>query len=143
METCKPVSTPLDEDFKVIHGAGKKANKCRHQTLIGELMYLAVSNRPDIIHSVSKLSQVNAEPEVEHKKAAKHILRYLSKTIDLKLHYKSDGGDAHGYVDANWGSNPIDRKSYSRYVFKLRGSPISWESKKQGVTALSTTKAVI
>jgi hypothetical protein len=45
-----------------------------------------------------------------------------------------------GYVDSDWASDPIDRKSVTGYVFLLYGSAISWASKKQPMVALSSTK---
>ena len=45
------------------------------------------------------------------------------------------------YLDANWGSNVNDRKSISGYVFQMAGRPISWQSKKQPMIALSSMEA--
>ena len=111
------------------------------QSLIGELMYLAISTRPDILHSVNKLAQCNTNPAIDHESDAKHILRYLSKTINFKLHYEEDDLPIYGYVDADWGGDTIDKKSYTGSVFLLCGGAVSWESKKQSIVALSTTEA--
>jgi len=46
-----------------------------------------------------------------------------------------------GYTDADWGTNPIGRKSKSGYAFLLCGSVISWASKKQSTVALSSTES--
>ena len=50
-------------------------------------MHLAISTRPDIIHSVCKLAQRYQNPHVDHKKPVKHILRYLRSTKRLRLQY--------------------------------------------------------
>lgn len=68
-------------------------------------------------------------------------MRYLAGTPDLKLVYRAVGKPVEGYVDADWGSNNLDRKSYTGYAFFLGGSAISWESKRQGNVALSSTEA--
>jgi hypothetical protein len=44
------------------------------------------------------------------------------------------------YVDADGGTNP-HRKSISGYVFTIAGGAVSWSSKKQSVTALSTVES--
>lgn len=44
-------------------------------------------------------------------------------------------------VDADWGANLIDRRSYSGYVFVLAGASVSWEARKQRTVALSSTEA--
>lgn len=78
-------------------------------------MYLAISTRPDIMHSVGKLAQKNKDPHVEHLKAAKHILRYLSATLHFKLVYSKTGLPPKAFVDADWASCMEDRKWKYRY----------------------------
>lgn len=46
-----------------------------------------------------------------------------------------------GYTDVDWAGDRNDRKSTSCYAFLLNGGAISWKSKKQTCTALSTMKA--
>jgi hypothetical protein len=46
------------------------------------------------------------------------------------------------YTDADWGGPPTDkRRSTSGYVFLINGGPISWKSRKQTSTALSSNEA--
>lgn len=143
MTDCRKVATPLDVGFKVTKEIkdGRKVNPTKYQKLIGELLYLAIMTRPDLIHAVCKLSQCNKEPYSEHEAAAKHILRYLAGTVNLRLHYKSSDQSFLGYVDADWAGDLIDRKSFTGYVFFLAGAAFSWECKKQPTIALSSTEA--
>ena len=104
-------------------------------------MYLVVGSRPDIAHSVSLLSQFNSCPQPIHWQGAKRILRYLKGTSDLSLVYKKTGMPIIAYADANYANCPIDRKSYTGYLFKFGNAPISWCSKKQSTVALSSTEA--
>ena len=46
-----------------------------------------------------------------------------------------------GYTDADWGGDIDERKSTSSYAFLLSRGAISWSSKKQTCTALSTIEA--
>src|SRR5436189_3075653 len=41
----------------------------------------------------------------------------------------------------HWGSNLVDRKSTTGYIFMMNGGPISWASRKQTTVALSTIEA--
>ncbi|XP_061396596.1 uncharacterized protein LOC133332230 [Musca vetustissima] len=142
MEECKTVATPLDPGFQVACDKDcKRADIQAYQTLMGELMYLAITTRPDIVHSVAKLSQKNSDPHIEHFNAGKKILRYLAGTAELKIEYKDGKKELCGYADADWGGNPIDKKSYTRFLFYYGECLISWESKKQRVVALSSTEA--
>lgn len=142
MQNCKANALPLEEGFQVkcneesCQGVNQKA----YQSLIGSLMYLAMTTRPDILHSVTKLAQRNVDPHMEHEVGAKRILRYLKGTTELKLHYQSNGQPIHGYVDADWAGDSSDRKSFSGWSFFAAGAAFTWESKKQSV-ALSTTEA--
>lgn len=143
MVNCRSVSTPLDPGYKVtdVDESDVKIDQTAYQQLIGEQLYLAISTRPDIQHSVSKLAQYTSNPTHKHEVGAKHILRYLAKPMDLKLRYDGDVKPIEGYSDADWGGDTKDRKSYSGFVFLMGGCAISWESKKQTAVALSTTEA--
>lgn len=46
-----------------------------------------------------------------------------------------------GYSDSDWGGSPDDRRSTSGWVFMLGSGAIAWSSKKQPITALSSTEA--
>lgn len=143
MENCRPASTPLDVGFYVSCKDENciKIEPTSYQSSIGGLMYLAMCTRPDILHSISKLAQRNVDPHKEHEAGIKHVLRYLYSTIDYKLIYQHTGTAVIGYADADWGSNPLDRKSYSGYAFFLGGAAFSWSSKRQNCVALSSTEA--
>lgn len=112
-----------------------------YQNLIGGLLYLSISTRPDIFFAVSFLSQFNSCYNVSHWKAAKRVLRYLKGTRDYCSTYKKTGENLHGFVDADWGNVQGDRHSFSGYAFMMASSPISWEARKQRTVALSTTES--
>lgn len=143
MQDCKPVATPLEANHQVICNDDncESIDPQDYQSIIGALMYLAITTRPDIQHSVAKLAQRNSNPHAEHMQAAKRILRYLRGTINLKMVYQADKGKAEGFVDADWGGNALDRKSYTGFMFFVGGSLVSWESRKQSCVALSSTEA--
>ncbi|XP_023037237.2 secreted RxLR effector protein 161-like [Drosophila willistoni] len=127
MEVCRAVATPLDASYQVACSDEKCViqDVTMYQSAIGELMWLALTSRPDIYRSVIKLAQRNKEPHSEHVAAVKHVMRYLAATKDLKLHYRSCGDALTGYADADWGGDVSNRKSYTGYVFFLAGGPIS------------------
>jgi hypothetical protein len=115
-----------------------------YQSLVGSLMYAMLGSRPDISYYVSKLSQFNTAPSSDHLKAAKHVLRYLLATKDLKLHYgssESNDGIVIGFSDSDWAGDKVDRKSTTGYTFQVGGGSISWTSRKQTTIALSSTEA--
>jgi hypothetical protein len=148
MENSKEVSTPMDPNVKLSKEMCPKTEKekeemtrCPYQNLIGSLMYLSVSTRPDISYAVSCLSQYNTCFGKEHWIAAKRVLRYLKGTRDYGLVYEKNVEDIIGFADADWGANPDDRKSYTGYIFIFANCSVSWEARKQQTVALSSTEA--
>ncbi len=79
MENCRPMKTPMIPNAK--YGKANEENElkpeetARFKTLIGSLLYLSTGTRPDIIHSVTYLSQFTRNPSKEHWNAGMHILR--------------------------------------------------------------------
>lgn len=142
MSECKSSAVPLTPNYQVkcIENC-KKANQHEYQSIIGALTYLAITTRPDILHTVNKLAQRNTDPHVEHLVAVKNILRYLAGTANYKLTFKAGQKDVFGYADADWASCTTDRKSYTGYIFFINGCAVSWESRKQNAVALSSTEA--
>jgi hypothetical protein len=113
-----------------------------YSSLIGSLLYLSNSTRPDITFAVHRLSSYNSNPNEIHWKAAKRILKYLKKTDDLGLVFKnSNDCTLHGYSDSDWASDLDTRRSTTGYFVTLNRNPISWCSKRQNTIALSTAEA--
>lgn len=141
MTDCKTSSTPMASGCKLTMGDSEKNDDTiPYRELVGSLMYLAIGTRP-IAHTVSVLSQFNCGHEKKHWMAAKHVLRYLKNTVDVNLCFKRTNENLLGYVDADWGSCAIDRRSYTGSAFILAGGAITWESHKQRTVALSSTEA--
>jgi hypothetical protein len=51
-----------------------------------------------------------------------------------------NGGTLVGFSDSSFG-NATRCRSTSAYIFMMAGGPISWSSRKQPITAMSTTEA--
>ena len=71
-----------------------------YASVVGNLMYAQVSTRPDITFPVGVLGRYLSNPEYEHWKDAKKVLRYLQATKDFVLTYQqSDYLNIVGYSD--------------------------------------------
>lgn len=143
MSNSHPVMMPLDPNVKLIKTPeNEHYNMLEYGAAIGSLMYAAIGTRPDIAFAVQTLSQFTSNPNPSHWTAVKRVFRYLNGTRDLGIIYRS-GGDPkpYAYTDADWGSNPNDRKSISGNIFLMANGPISWSSKKQPTVALSSMEA--
>jgi hypothetical protein len=87
MADCKPRVTPLATGLQLSNHGDLLDAETPYNALIGSLLYLATSTRPDIAHAVSMLSRFISSPRVEHWAASKSVLRYLSETKSLGLLY--------------------------------------------------------
>ena len=64
------------------------------------------------------------------------------KSVPAGLSFgSSDLKDTIGYTDADYAGDTKTRRSISGFVFLLHGGPISWTSRQQTCTSLSTTEA--
>ena len=108
--------------------------------LVG-LMYAMVATRPDIAFAVGVISRYMANPRKQHWEAVKGVMRYLKGTQDLCICFGRQDAKVHGYVDSDYAGHPDNRKSTTGYVFTFMGGAVSWISRMQRCTALSTTKA--
>lgn len=141
MQDCKPVRTPLEVNPIVTNDSESDVTNFPFQELIGCLMYLSVTTRPDITQAVTYLSSFCSDPKIDHWKMAKRVLRYLKGTANFGLKYSKTGKDIFGFSDASWANSVDDRKSISGYCFIFAGAAISWSSRKQSCIALSSTES--
>jgi len=120
--------------------------KPKYQRLVGCLLYLSITTRPDIAFAAMWLGQYASKPTRSHFLLAKHVLRYLAGSASLVLSFGSipllsPKLRVLGCADVDWASDSVDRQSISGYCFFFNGCLISWSSTKQCAIALSSTEA--
>ncbi|GKF32018.1 hypothetical protein Tco_0101816 [Tanacetum coccineum] len=111
--------------------------------MVVALMYLTAS-RPDIVHATCYFARYQAKLTEKHLTAVKRIFRYLKDSINIGLWYPKDtcfeltafsDSDHAGCLDST-------RKSTSGGIQFLGGDKlVSWSSKKQDCTSMSTAEA--
>nr|GEU60475.1 hypothetical protein [Tanacetum cinerariifolium] len=110
---CDSVDTPMVKKSKLDEDLqGKPIDATHYHGMIESRMCLT-SSRPDLIYAVCLCARYQAKATKKHLNAVKQIFRYLKGTINMGLWYSKDTGD------------------------KL----VSWSSKKQNSTAISSTEA--
>jgi hypothetical protein len=83
---------------------------------VGSLQYAQVCMRPNLAFVTELLDRFQSNPEIEHWKLVKKVLRYLQGTKGLMLTYKKlDSLQIVGYSNSDYAGD--DRKSTSGYVF--------------------------
>ncbi|CAM8983199.1 unnamed protein product [Rhodiola kirilowii] len=138
---CSPVSTPMDPSVKLLPNTGEAVSQLEYSQVIGCLMYVMTSTRPDIAYAVGKLSRYTSNPSNLHWEAIKRVLKYLKGTMNYGLVYAGFPSVLEGYTDASWITNLEDHSSTSGWVFLLGGGAISWASKKQTCITSSTMES--
>jgi len=86
---AKLAKSPLDPQTDLANTCceDKLANRKEYLSMVGLLIYVAFSSRPDIAFSVTALSRYNVQPLEMHATAAKRVLRYLKSTSEFRIHY--------------------------------------------------------
>ena len=115
--------------------------KIPYASAVGSLMYAMIATRPDIAFAVGVVARYMATPGRKHWDAVKGIMRYLKGTADMCICYGSQDIGVVGYTDSDYAGHADSRKSTSGYVFTYAGGAVSWMSRVQKCTALSTTEA--
>ncbi|GKA32572.1 retrovirus-related pol polyprotein from transposon TNT 1-94 [Tanacetum coccineum] len=142
MLSSDPVDTPMVDKSKLDKDLqGKPVDPTHYRGMIGSLMYLT-SSRPDLVFAVCMCARYQAKPTEKHLHAVKRIFRYLKGTIDMGLWYSKDSCiTLTAYADADHAGCQDTRQSTSGSAQFLGDKLVSWSSKKQKSTAISSTEA--
>ncbi|GJS76499.1 retrovirus-related pol polyprotein from transposon TNT 1-94 [Tanacetum coccineum] len=142
LNTIDSVNTPMIKNKKLDKDLqGKPVDATLYQGMIGSLMYLTAS-RPDLNYVVCLCAQYQAKPTEKHLQAVKRIFRYLNRTINMGLWYsKNTDMSLTAYADADHAGCQDTRRSTSGSTQFLGDKLVSWSSKKQKCTAISSTEA--
>ncbi|XP_024020247.1 uncharacterized protein LOC112091288 [Morus notabilis] len=142
MQDAKPIGAPMTTGFKLsAFGSDEVESPQLYRSIVGALQYVTIT-RPELSYSVNRVCQFMHKPLETHWRAVKRILRYLRGTLDFGLHLqKSTQLNLLGFCDADWASDPDDRKSTSGYCVYLGSNIVSWCSKKQHTISRLTTEA--
>ncbi|GKC61543.1 retrovirus-related pol polyprotein from transposon TNT 1-94, partial [Tanacetum coccineum] len=142
MDLTDPVDTPMVDRLKLDEDLlGIPVDQTRFRGMVGSLMYLT-SSRPDLVFAVCMCARYQAKPTKKHLEAIKRIFRYLKGTINMGLWYPKDNAmSLTAYADADHAGCQDSRRSTSGSAQFLGDRLVSWSSKKQRSTAISTTEA--
>ncbi|GJV01737.1 hypothetical protein Tco_1335306 [Tanacetum coccineum] len=142
MEKCDIVGTPMATKPKLVADfSGKLVDQTDYRSKIKSHMYLT-SSRPDIVQAVCYCARYQARPTEKHLKEVKRIFRYLRGTINMGLWYPKDSGfELTTFSNADHSGSLDTRKSTFGEIQFLGDKLVSWMSKKQDCTALSSAKA--
>ncbi|CAI7781272.1 unnamed protein product [Closterium sp. NIES-54] len=143
--TPATITTPYrytDGNRKEASALLKPAGIRDYQQKLGCLLFAAITCRPDLSYSASQLATHLKKPEADHMAELDCALHYLVSTPTIGLTYHKTGNTTPkliGYVDADHAGDPDNRRSHTGYIYRLEPiGPISWQSSKQELIALSS-----
>ncbi|GJY23839.1 retrovirus-related pol polyprotein from transposon TNT 1-94 [Tanacetum coccineum] len=142
MDNCHSIGTPLATKPKLdVDLSGEPVDQSDYFSKIGSLMYLT-SSRPDLVQAVCYYARYQARPTQKHLKEVKRIFKYLKGTINMGLWYLKDSGfELTTFLDVDHAGCLDTRKSTSGRIQFLGDKLVSWMSKKQICTAMSSAEA--
>ncbi|GJS45067.1 hypothetical protein Tco_0595188 [Tanacetum coccineum] len=141
LDECVSMSTPMATERLDADLQGTPTDQTTYRRMIGGLMYLTTS-RPDIAFATFVCARYQARPTVKHLKEVKRIFWYLRQSYNMGLWYPKDFGfELIAYSDVDHAGCKDDCKSTSGGLQFLGGKLVSYSSKKQDCTAMSTAEA--
>ena len=136
MSNCRPakilISPRVTNSLTAYEDQAEKSTVAWYQSAVGAFIWPAMHSCPDLAYSVEVLSRFCSNPGPEHVDLVKHVLRYVSGTLDLGLTFDGEAdipNDMIRYTDSNFAGSKTDQKSTGGYVFMLAGAAISYLSK--------------
>lgn len=114
--------------------------KAPYREMVGSLLYLAGSTRPDISYAVNVLSRHQINPTENEYKMIQRVFEYLKGTITMGLLYLGRRQDMLAYSDSSF-ADCKESKSTCGYIIQLFGDTVAWRTMKQNYVALSTCEA--
>ncbi len=148
MSDCRPAKIPISlgvaNSLTIYKDQTEMSTIAWCQSDVGALMWPDMHPRPDLAYSVGVPSRFCSNPGPVHVELVKHVLRYVSGTLELGLTFDGEADtpdDVIRYTDSDFAGSKTDRKSTGGYVFMLAGAAISHSSKLQPIIALSTCEA--
>ncbi|GJZ75236.1 hypothetical protein Tco_0639701 [Tanacetum coccineum] len=106
------------------------------------LMQAPRACKQTLVQAVCYCARYQARPTQKHLKEVKRIFKYLKGTINMGLWYPKDSGfELTAFSDADHAGCLDTRKSTSGGIQFLGDKLVSWMSKKQNCTAMSSAEA--
>lgn len=138
MSDCKPYSSPMATKNALPEMDSPLSEPSLYRSLVGALQYLTLT-RPDLSFTVNYLCQFLQTPLNSHFAAVKRLLRYLKGTLSHGLHFSFGPLVLNAFLDSDWASSALDRRSTTGYCVFLGPNLISWCTKKQPIVSRSSS----
>ena len=138
---AKFAHSPMAHDNQILRPAENMLEEYPYSTMIGRLLWLARTVRPDIMFVVCLLARFTSCYDKSHIEVLKRTFRYIAGTSHIGIDYNGNGPFQEVcYTDSDY-AQQHERKSIGGGIMMLGGGPVAWFSKKQESVATSTMEA--
>ena len=120
----KTSPTPYDPSLTLRKNRKEPTDQLKYSQIVGSLMYLASTTRPNISFAVSKLSRFMSNPSIDHWHALEGVMCYICDIMSYVIYYLRHPAMLERYSDSNWLSDVDELYATSGYVFTLGGGAI-------------------
>ena len=125
VDTSRTVTTPLSKDIPIFDDQSPPLPDITvYQSIVGQLLFISNTGRPDVAHSISLLSRFLKDPREIHLRAAHRVMQYLYATRHHGLVYHMGSPiELQIYSDASHGSTtdiPHATRGYILPVMQCR-----------------------
>ena len=144
MKECNPASVPADPNIALSKDYCPPEGEpidVPYRSVLGKLLYLSLTTRPDISTAVSNCGRFCSNPGIIHWNALLQIVRYLKGTRNYALTLGGGKPELSAYSDANWIGESTEGRSRTGGTVFFGNGPIVWTSKLQVSVSLSTCES--
>jgi histone deacetylase 1/2 len=86
-------------------------------------------------------NHININEHKQQQSSEQHSKSTKINNVHSNSSSQSSISQVSAFCDADWGSNPDDRKSTTAYLIKYNNNTVSWVTKKQSTIALSSAES--
>ena len=122
----------------------KRVQNWPFREVVGSLMWLSISTRPDISNAVRAVARYCTALRAIYWKAALSILEYINGTSEYGITFHRgtlSSISLEVFADAHYASKATDRRSVSGGAIMCGGASVCWFSRTQKYATLSTSEA--
>ena len=122
----------------------ERAENCPFHELVGSLMWLSISTRPDIANAMRAVTRYCTAPRAIHWKAALGILECINGTSEHGITFQRgtlSSISLEVFADADYASKATDWRSVSGGLIMCGAASVCWFSRTQKCVTLSTSEA--
>ena len=147
MENANGCKAPMEHGYRSqkLQEDEEKGSEEYCRSILGSLLYISGSVRPDISFACNVLARHVSNPALRHQNAAKRIVRYLSgtKEMGIIMERKNDNKEINltAFCDSDYAEDLDDGKSTAGYVIMINNWPVIWRTKKHNCLTQSSVEA--